>query len=319
MRKGYICVAIATLMFSSMEVALKFIVGELNAIQLPLIRFTLGGIFLLPMALSTLKKRGEHLARGDLAYLALLGFVGVTLSMPLYQLAVFYAGASTVSVLYSCNPIFMAVLALLLLHEPLYKNHIVALILQLLGSLIIINPFHTRIDPTGLTFIVTSTFLFALYGAMGKRKCAKFGGVVVTCFGFLFGSVFLLLVILLTHIPAVAEALTQANLGTFANIPILAGLNLHNLPCVLFVSLGVSGVGFCAYFLSMEYLSASEASLVYFFKPALAPFLAWLIHGEVIPFNMLVGIVCILIGALVSTMPGVIEARKQKGLLKSNE
>lgn len=312
MKKGFICVAVATLMFSSMEVMLKFIVGELNVIQLSLIRFTLGGIFLLPMALNTLKKRGEHLERKDLAYLALLGFVGVTVSMPVYQLAVFYAGASTVSVLYSCNPIFTAVLAVFMLGEPMRKNHVGALVLQLLGSLIIINPFHTKIDSTGLALILAATFLFSLYGVMGKRKCAKFGGVVVTCFGFLFGSVFLLLIILLTRIPAAAELLTRMGLGSFANIPMFAGLTLSNLPCVLYVSLGVAGVGFCAYFLAMEYLSASEASLVYFFKPALAPFLAWLVHGEFIPVNMVVGIVCILIGALVSTLPGILETRKQQ-------
>ena len=126
------------------------------------------------------------------------------------------------------------------------------------------------------------------------------------------GSVFLLLIILLTRVPAVADLLTQAGLGSFASIPILDGITLANLPYVLYVSLGVAGVGFCAYFLAMEYLSASEASLVYFFKPALAPFLAWLVHGEWISVNMMVGIVCILIGALVSTLPGIVEAKKLK-------
>ncbi len=312
MKKGYICVAVATLMFSSMEVMLKFIVGELNVIQLSLIRFTLGGLCLLPMALNTLKKRGEHLGKKDLAYLTLLGFVGITVSMPVYQLAVFYAGASTVSVLYSCNPIFTAVLAVFMLKEMMRKNHIAALILQLLGSLIIINPFDTKIDPTGLALIIAATLLFSLYSVMGKHSCAKFGGVVVTCFGFLSGSVFLLLIILLTRVSAVADLLTQAGLGSFASIPILDGITLANLPYVLYVSLGVAGVGFCAYFLAMEYLSASEASLVYFFKPALAPFLAWLVHGEWISVNMMVGIVCILIGALVSTLPGIVEAKKLK-------
>ena len=143
MKKGFICVVVATLMFSSMEVMLKFIVGELNVIQLSLIRFTLGGIFLLPMALNTLKKRGEHLERKDLAYLALLGFVGVTVSMPMYQLAVFYAGASTVIVLYSCNPIFTAVLAVIMLGSPMARNQARTLVLKLLGSLININAIHT--------------------------------------------------------------------------------------------------------------------------------------------------------------------------------
>ena len=54
----------------------------------------------------------------------------------------------------------------------------------------------------------------------------------------------------------------------------------------------------CAYFLAMEYEPASVVSLVYFFKPALSPVLAWWLHGEEIPFNMLLGIVLIVAGSL---------------------
>ena len=63
---------------------------------------------------------------------------------------------------------------------------------------------------------------------------------------------------------------------------------------MLYVSAGVAGVGFCAYFLAMEYQPASVVSLVYFFKPALSPILAWMVHGEEIPGNMLAGILLIM-------------------------
>ena len=49
---------------------------------------------------------------------------------------------------------------------------------------------------------------------------------------------------------------------------------------VLYVSAGVAGVGFCSYFMAMEYQPASIVSLVYFFKPALSPVLAWALHGR---------------------------------------
>ena len=95
-----------------------------------------------------------------------------------------------------------------------------------------------------------------------------------------------------------------------ANIPILAGYTLENLPVVLYVSAGVAGVGFCAYFLAMEHEPASVVSLVYFFKPALSPVLAWLIHKEEISQNMLIGIVSIVAGSLCAIIPGILESRK---------
>ena len=94
----------------------------------------------------------------------------------------------------------------------------------------------------------------------------------------------------LTHIPAVADALTGAGLELFANIPFFTGYTLKSLPIVLYVFLCVTGGGFASYFMAMERTSAQQTSLVFFFKPALAPVLAFLILREEIPFNMLLGI-----------------------------
>ena len=112
-----------------------------------------------------------------------------------------------------------------------------------------------------------------------------------------------------TDMLAEAQALIDAQLPAFSNIPIFAGYTLENLPYVLFVSAGVAGIGFCAYFLAMEYQPASVVSLVYFFKPALSPVLAWLLHGEVVSPNMLLGIVLIVAGSLCSIIPGILEAK----------
>ena len=57
----------------------------------------------------------------------------------------------------------------------------------------------------------------SLCGVMGKRKCAEYGGAVVTCFSFFFGSLIVLAFILVTHIPAVANAIIAAGLPNFAN------------------------------------------------------------------------------------------------------
>ena len=67
MKKGYLSIAIAVIMFSTYEVAVKFIAGQINSVQLTLCRFFIGFLFLLPLALRTLKKRGMRLNRRTLA------------------------------------------------------------------------------------------------------------------------------------------------------------------------------------------------------------------------------------------------------------
>ena len=201
-------------------------------------------------------------------------------------------------------------LAFLFLGEPVRGRHVAALVLEVAGTVAIINPFETRLNMVGVALTLAATILFAIYGVMGKKKVAQFGGPVVTCFGFLFGSLIILVFIGLTHIPAVAGAILNAGLPAFANVPLISGYTLENLPVVLYVSAGVAGVGFCAYFMAMEYQPASIVSLVYFFKPALSPVLAWALHGEEIPFNMLLGIILIVAGSFCAIVPGAIEAKK---------
>ena len=310
MKQGYLFIVIATVMFSTFEVALKYIAGEVNSVQLTFARFFIGFLFLAPLAWRTLKKRGLSLDRKSVGYFVLLGLVGVALCMPIYQLSVNYIDSGVVAVLFSCNPVFVTFLAFLFLGEAIHGRHIAAIALEVAGTIAIINPFHTRLNVIGVALALAATILFAVYGVMGKKKVARFGGSVVTCFGFLFGSLIILVFIGITHIPAVAGAITAAGLPSFANIPLISGYTLENLPVVLYVSAGVAGVGFCAYFIAMEYQPASIVSLVYFFKPALSPILAWSLHGEEIPLNMLLGIILIVAGSFCAIVPGVIETKR---------
>ena len=248
MKKGYFFILIATIAFSSMEVVLKLIAGEVNPVQLTLARFSIGFVFLAPVAVYTLKKRSKRLDRKSVAYFALLGLIGIAICMPIYQMSINFTESSVVAVLFSCNPVFVTFFAFMILKEPIKRRHLAALSLEILGTLAIINPLHIKLNMVGVGLALCSTVLFSIYGVMGKRKCAEYGGAVVTCFSFLFGSVIIFCFILITHIPAVAGFFQSIGLPSFAQIPILEGYTLQNLPYVLYVSAGVAGVGFCAYF-----------------------------------------------------------------------
>lgn len=304
MKKGYLYIAVAALMFSTMEITLKSIAGQFHPIQLSLTRFLIGGIFLIPFALQMLKKKEHMLNRSDILSFAGLGFIGVVVSMTLYQLAVEHAQASVVAVLFSSNPVFVTFFAYLLIHEMIFRRNIVSLLLEIAGILVIINPLHTKLDVTGVILILLATVSFALYGVLGKKRCAKLGGVVVTCGSFMLGSLEMLLLIFLSHLPVLSQALTSSSsLSLFSSVPLLQGYMLANILPMLYISVGVTGLGYACYFLAMEATSANTTSLIFFFKPALAPILAMLILKEVIPFNMFLGILLILLGSIVSIYP----------------
>ena len=109
---------------------------------------------------------------------------------------------------------------------------------------------------------------------------------------------------LIGYIPPAADLLIANGLEKFAYVPFISGYTLENLPIVLFVYLGVTGLGFASYFIAMEKTSANTAALVFFFKPVLAPILAFFILHEQIPMNMIAGILLILAGSMTNLLPG---------------
>ena len=99
-----------------------------------------------------------------------------------------------------------------MLKEPIRRNQIAALLLEIGGILAIINPFHISLSPYGVLLAMISTLLFAVYGVMGKRRCARFGGVVVTCASFLCGGAEMLFMILFSRLPMVNKWLAGSGL-----------------------------------------------------------------------------------------------------------
>ena len=308
---GYLYIILCTVIFSLVEVALKMVAGVFHPIQITALRFFIGGVVLLPFAFRSLRAHDAALSRRDVLFFARLGFLFVFVTMPIYQMSVVYAKASVAAVIFSCNPIFVTVFAYLLLREPIRRNHIAALILELLAVLIIIDPFHTEVNRLGALCAIVAALFFSIYSVLGKRRAARFGGIAVTCFCSLFGSVELMLFLLLGRTAPVAGALSALKLDLFCNVPLFVGIPVSALPWLLYIGAVSTGFGFVCHMLSMEKTSAQEASLIFFLKPMLAPVFAWLLLGEGITTNMLLGIGCFLVGSGLAVIPGLVEQRKR--------
>ena len=294
MKKGYLYIVLSTFFFSTMEISLKLVAGNFNSIQMTVSRFFVGSLVLLPFAIKHLKAIEVKLEKKDLLQFTWLGFVCIVISMILYQLAVMHTKASVVASIFSCNPIFVLFFAHLLLKANIYKHNIIALILQIIGILFIINPFATKLSVLVIILTILAALTFAFYGVFGKKSTQKF----VTCFSFIFGSLELLLLVFISHISGVADLLISNNLDTFANVTLLSGYTLSSIPVFIYIAVGVTGMGYCFYFLAMEYTDANTTSLIFFFKPIIAPILAFIVLKEVIPINMIIGILFILTGSI---------------------
>ena len=289
MNRGYIFILLATVFFSSMEVALKTVAHDFNPMQLTCTRFLVGGLLLIPFALRGLRQHGARVTAAAWKGFAGLGFVGLVVSMMLYQMSILYAPASVVSVLFSCNPVLVLAFAYLILRSDIRPQHIMALVVEVAAAVIIL--------------VLLSAATFALYAVLGKKQCARYSGVAVTCFSCLAASAEMIVLMLVSHIPAVADALRAAGLPMFAAMPFFSGYTTANILNVLYICVFITAGGYACYFMGMEATSAMQGSLVFFLKPVLAPILAMLLLGEEIPWNMWAGISLMLAASIISMIP----------------
>lgn len=315
-RSGYIFIVLCAVIFSTMEVMLKTVHGVFAPMQITCLRFLVGGVLLIPFAMRSIRKKNAVLTRKDLGFFACAGFLCVVIAMSLYQMSVTYTRASIVAVIFSCNPIFVTVLAHFLLHEEIHKNHIIALILELTAALIIIDPIHASLDPTGALLAILSAAMFSFYSVFGKKRTPRFGGIAVTCLSFLFGATELVALLLFGRTAAGASLYGALELKIFIDVPLFENIPLSALPALLYICCINSAAGFVCHMMAMEKTSAQEASLIFFLKPIIAPIFALIFLKEEIPLNMIVGIVCFLAGSLCAILPGILAQRK---LLKAEQ
>lgn len=299
----WLYIAVTGLLWAGMETALKSVSGQFHPIQLTFSRVLTGGLILIPLALGTMRRRGERFDRRSVWMLFGLSLLGVTFSICVTQFAVLLVPAAVVSAIASTNPIFAVILSFLVFRERIERHHVVSIVFALLAIVLIVRPWGVRLSPIGLVLAILSPLSFSLYSVCGRTLTKRYGGVVVTCVCFLLGAAEMMLGAALTHIPAVAQALAAVGLEGFAQIPFLSGYSLSTLPAVIYIFVGGTGIGFACYFLAIEKGSVQQASVVYFVKPILAPVIAWAILRETIRINEFAGIICVICAALALVGP----------------
>ncbi len=235
--------------------------------------------------------------------------------MSLLQMAVLHMDASATSIIYSGNPVFAVALAHFILHEPLKKNHLLAIGVELVGILFILNPAHLEISLRGFfgdhhrhAAVCSLTVRSASCVCRGSAR------LVITTFNMLIGGLELLFLLLLGEIPAVGALYSGLGLEIFAGIPFFTGFTLKTTLLLCHVGIGCAAIGFLLTAKITEYTSATEASFVYLVKPILATALAVVVYHEHISVNRMVGIAFFAAASLCVSVPVLREMRRERAV-----
>jgi drug/metabolite transporter (DMT)-like permease len=273
---AYLFWTITLVLFSSLEVVSKPIMGQIDPYSMTFLRFFIGGLFLFILTLITRKKEAVKMERKDFCYIVLTGCLNCIVSMTLLQLSVKTGNASSAAVLISTNPIFTALFARFIAGENLSKRKLTGIVLGFAGILTFSFGMLEGDTLIGIVFGLSSAITFALYSVLMKKPVKKYGSLRCTAYSGLFPS--LIYGVVLT---------VSGNL----NMP---SLDVQGWLIVLYLGIFVTGIAYFTMLESIKRIGASNTMRLFYVKPVIAAFLAVLFLGETFGLVKIAGMVIII-------------------------
>lgn len=277
---------VTLLIFGSMEVVSKPLMGVVDPFTLTLWRFVLGLIFLL-LVPGTVKRFKEIKSLSIKSYLslALLGFLNVFFSMSMLQLAVKYSSAATAATIFCSNPIFVFLIALSIGSEKFSKRKVIGLVLGVVGIFLIMNE-KGIVYKSGMLFAVIAALSFSIYTVLSKKIIAGITPITVNIVSFMFGIIINIIFIGLTgrsFLPSTA---------ILSSTP--------HLLAILYLGIVVSGLGYITFFNTIKKYTAVSASLIFMLKPVAVIALSFLFLKEELPEIFFFGFILITLGSFLT-------------------
>jgi drug/metabolite transporter (DMT)-like permease len=178
-------------------VATKMAVREVAPATVVWLRFGIGLIIL--GAVVAARRQFALPKRKDLAYLALLGFIGITFHQWLQSTGLQTAQATATAWIVATTPVFMALLGWLVLKERLARTQAAGIGLAAFGVLLVVSHGDLasigkgRIGTLGDFLVLLSALNWAIFSALSRRGLKTYPPTrmifYVMGFGWLFSSV----------------------------------------------------------------------------------------------------------------------------------
>ncbi len=273
--KGYLWLFLTIFLFSTFEIVSRTLTETTTTAFVNAFRFFLGGLVLLPFAVLHLQKKDIKLSHKDFRGLLFLGLLNAVFSMNLLQLSLKYSPASTAAILFSTNPIFVALFSSFILKERPSSRQLFGIFLCFIGSIFVTGGIETT-SIIGPLLTLSAAALFGLYTVAGKNLTVRLGSLTVNSISFLFGGAINWLWVLLNN-----QSFWQVTNDNYLKL--------------IYLGIFVTGIAYYAFFNGLALLNTTAGSSVFFAKPVFASILAWAFLGEAITWNKSVGIIIILI------------------------
>jgi drug/metabolite transporter (DMT)-like permease len=271
--RGYLCVTAAAAMWASSGTTGKALFNAgMTPFELVQIRVTLSTI-LMTVAFFIFSRRLLRIRLRDLGYFAALGAVCMALVQGTYFYAISRIQVAAAILLEYMAPILVAAFAMCYWKERLTLYKLTSLALSIFGCYLVVGGYNLELlsmNRVGILAGLASAVCFAGYSLLGERGMHRYSPWTVMFYAMAFAS-------LTWHI--LQRPFSYLG-GAFTWSQWL---------CILYISVVGTILPFGLYFVGVNYIRSTRASITATLEPICAALMAFLLLGETLEIWQMVG------------------------------
>ncbi|EMJ5872438.1 EamA family transporter [Clostridioides difficile] len=193
--KGYVFIAIAGLLWATLGLFGKFLMGNgLTSEQVAFTRLFFGFI-VLGVYSSIRTPQILKISKKGIIYSVIIGIICQAMFNLCYFKAIDIAGVSIAAVLLYTSPLFLAIFSKLCYKENITRSKLFSLILCFIGAIMAVT--GGRLDFQGLNAFglllgVLSAIAYALMPTISKNALKELSSSTILVYSFLFGAIFMI-------------------------------------------------------------------------------------------------------------------------------
>lgn len=249
-------------------------------------RFIIAAVILLLCV--RVRRYSTRVTRRDAGRIIGLGLLIIFLNQVTYLVGQALTTAGDGALLFATTPIWVCLLARLVLKEHLTWTRILGIAVAIGGVVIILSRSALSFGPEHLLgdlIIFVSVLAWAAYSVLGKPLVEKYGSLRVTAYALAAGA--------LGYFPF---GLYRALQLDYAAVP------LHAWGAVLWVAIGTSVMSYLLWYWILKQMPASRVAAYHNLQPVIATAVAHIFLGEALGITFIVGGLIVLAGVITTEL-----------------
>lgn len=265
----------------------RYVVVLTDPFAVAFMRYTLAAGILYLIARQVSRRAGVvPISAADKKTIITLGLVIIVFNQTLYLYGQKFTTAGHAAVLFATTPIFVYLMAMRHLGERWSNVKGIGILLAVGGSAVMMFERGLTFDyaiAKGDLIIIVAVAAWGYYTVWGKPLVEKYGAFRVNAYSLASGAVF--------YFP----------FGLYRTITAdLSGIDLFGWISILYIAIITSVVGYSIWYWLLKQMEASRLSVLANIQPVVAGILGFIVLGEILTFQFIVGGVIILAGVTIT-------------------